>query len=288
MNVARTLVDAWTKTWGRTMSADTAPTHLGARIPGQAVIEELLALQSKERPRSAFQRIFGVSPLSSESQTWYRGALGEVAVGRILENLGPEWLVLHAVPVGTGSTDIDHVLIGPAGIFTINTKNHSGQPVWVAGRTLMVAGRKTRHLYNAAHEAARASKLLTAGAGFPVKVSAVVVIVEPKSLTIKARPEQVAVVTAAQLLRWLRGFKPVLSPVELARISSVAVQPGTWHRRPAPQCDQLALQRRFDGLRILVNQARRRRSAWMLGVPALVFMTLTNLGAAVLHALGGR
>ncbi|MDQ0825616.1 hypothetical protein QFZ60_001789 [Arthrobacter sp. B2I5] len=104
----------------------------------------------------------------------------------------------------------------------------------------------------------------------------------------KARPEQVAVVTAAQLLRWLHGFNPVLSPVELARISSVAVQPGTWHRRPAPQGDQLALQRRFDGLRILVNQARRRRAAWMLGVPALVFMTLTNLGAAVLHALGGR
>lgn len=270
------------------MSADTAPTHLGARIPGQAVIEELLALQSKERPRSAFQRIFGVSPLSSESQTWYRGALGEVAVGRILKNLGPEWLVLHAVPVGTGSSDIDHVLIGPAGIFTINTKNHSGQPVWVAGRTLMVAGRKTRHLYNAAHEAARAAKLLTAGAGFPVKVSAVVVIVEPKSLTIKARPDQVAVVTAAQLLGWLRGFNPVLSPVELARISSVAVQPGTWHRRPAPQGDQLALQRKFDGLRILVKQARRRRAAWVLGVPALVFMTLTNLGAAVLHALGGR
>jgi hypothetical protein len=34
----------------------------------------------------------------------------------------PEWTVLHSVPVGTGSTDIDHIAIGPAGVFTLNTK----------------------------------------------------------------------------------------------------------------------------------------------------------------------
>jgi len=273
------------------MSADSVPAHLGTRVPGQAVIEELLALQSQVRPRSAVQRIFGVSPLSRDSWSWYVGALGELAVGRLLANLGPEWLVLHAVPVGTGSSDIDHVLVGPAGVFTINTKNHSGQPVWVAGRTLMVAGRKTRHLYNAAHEAARASKLLTAAAGFPVDVTGAVVVVSPKSLTIKARPEQVAVVTDAQLLPWLGRFNPALTREELGRISAVAVQPRTWHRRPAIRGDQWALQRKFEELRHLVDQARRRRAAWVLSVPAVVFLTLANgahLGAAIMHGLGGR
>lgn len=273
------------------MDADSAATHLGTRVPGQAVIEELLALQGQVRPRSAFQRIFGIGPLTPESEPWYRGALGEMAVGRILANLGPDWLVLHAVPVGAGSSDIDHVLIGPAGVFTINTKNHSGKPVWVAGKTLMVAGRKTRHLYNAAHEAARASKLLSAAVGFPVQVRGVVVIVEPKSLTIKARPEQVAVVSDNQLLRWLRSFSPALPPVELGRISATAVQPRTWHKRPAAHGDQLALQLRFEALRHLVNQARRRRAAWVLSVPAAVFLALTNgthLAAAILHGLAGR
>lgn len=260
---------------------------LGARVPGQAVIEELLMLQSQVRPRSTLERIFGVSPLGPESSPWYKGAIGEMAVGRILENLGPEWLVLHAVPVGAGSSDIDHVLVGPAGVFTINTKNHSGQSIWVAGRTLMVAGRKTRHLYNAAHEAARASKLLTAAAGFPVKATAVVVILEPKTLTIKARPEQAAVITDAQLLRWLRGFSPVLAWDELARISAAAVQPGTWHKRPSAHSDALALQQKFAALRHLVIQARRRRAAWVLSVPAMVFLTLMN-GAAILQGLGGR
>ncbi|MBG6212216.1 hypothetical protein RCH23_000129 [Cryobacterium sp. CAN_C3] len=45
----------------------------------------------------------------------------------MLSKLGPEWTVLHAVPVGSGSSDIDHVVIGPAGVFTINTKNHTGK-----------------------------------------------------------------------------------------------------------------------------------------------------------------
>ena len=172
-----------------------------------------------------------------------------------------------------------------------HTKNHSGQPVWVAGRTLMVAGRKTRHLYNAAHEAARASKLLTAAAGFPVNVTAVVVIVEPKTLTIKACPEQAVVVTDAQLPRWLRTASPVLAWAELTRISAVAGKPGTWHKRPAAQHDPLVLQQKFDALRHLVVQARRRRAAWVLGVPAVGFLTMMNgghLAAAILQGLAGR
>ncbi|TLM86707.1 NERD domain-containing protein [Pseudarthrobacter sp. NamE2] len=254
-------------------------------------MEELLAGPGHLRPRTVLQRIFGASPLSPEGLPWYRGALGEIAVGRLLQRLGPEWLVLHAVPVGTGASDIDHVLVGPAGVFTLNTKNHEGQPVWVAGRTLMVAGQKTRHLYNSAHEASRASKLLTTAAGFPVEVTGVVVVVGPKSLTIKARPEQAAVVTDAQLLRWLHRCPDVLDQQEVARISAAAARPGTWHRRPAHPGDPAALQHTFTRLHQLENQARRRRAAWLLGIPAVGFMMLANgagMGAALFQALAGR
>lgn len=273
------------------MTIDPARTLLGERVPGQAVVEELLALQNLKRPRSFLERIFGASPLSPDSWPWYKGALGEIAVGRILAGLGPDWLVLHAVPVGTGSTDIDHVLVGPAGVFTINTKNHSGQSVWVAGRTLMVAGTKTRHLYNSAHEAARASKLLSTAVGTEVHVTGVVVIMEPKTLTIKARSEQVAVVTERQLLGWLNRCSHKLGPEEVARIASAAVLARTWHRRPAEQGNVPALQQNFNALRLLVNQARRRRVAWVLSVPAVAVLMLSGgapLSAAILHALTGR
>lgn len=54
-----------------------------------------------------------------------RGAEGERKVGSILEDLAPDWHVLHGVWLGHG--DIDHVLVGPGGVFTIETKSHRGQ-----------------------------------------------------------------------------------------------------------------------------------------------------------------
>ncbi|WP_231938631.1 nuclease-related domain-containing protein [Arthrobacter sp. B6] len=273
------------------MTADPAHMLLGGRIPAQAVIEELLARQSLVRPRTWIQRILGVSPLGPDSQAWYKGALGEIAVGRILAGLGPEWLVLHAIPVGKGASDIDHLLVGPAGVFTVNTKNHSGQSVWVAGRTLMVAGKKTRHLYNAAYEATRASKLLSAAVGAAVDVTGMVVLVDPKSLTIRSRSEGVVVVREVQLLGWLKRCRRELGPAEVGQIAAAAVLPRTWHRKPVTPGNAEALQHHFNTLRLLVDQARRRRAAWVLGVPAAGLLMLANGGqtlAAILQSLSGR
>lgn len=151
-------------------------------------------------------------------------------------SLGADWTVLHAVPVGTGSSDIDHVLIGPAGVFTLNAKNHANQNVWVAGNTLMVAGRKQRHISNAAHEAARAAKLLAAVTSTPVPVTGVVVITGAKKLTIREKPAAVQVLTDRQVLRWLTRHKLVLTSEHLSDIVAAACRPGTGHGiRPFPK-----------------------------------------------------
>ncbi|GAA1499327.1 hypothetical protein [Paeniglutamicibacter kerguelensis] len=70
-------------------------------------------------------------------------------------------------------------------MFTLNTKNHAGQSVWVAGRTSMMCGKKQRRLYNASQEAALAAKLLTRGTNAPIEVTGVVVVVTPKNLTVR-------------------------------------------------------------------------------------------------------
>ena len=85
----------------------------------------------------------------------------------------------------------------------------------------------------------------------------------------------------------LAAVNPVLNPGELAAIRAVAVRPGTWHRRPAGRADQQALQHNFSAIHLLVNQARRRRAAWALALPAAVLATLVN-GAAILPGLGLR
>lgn len=65
-----------------------------------------------------------------------RGAAGEEHVGSLLDGLeGEGWQAIHDASFGRGN--VDHILIGPAGVFTVETKSHPG-PVRVArihGRT---------------------------------------------------------------------------------------------------------------------------------------------------------
>ena len=57
---------------------------------------------------------------------WGRGAAGEELVGEALDGLREGgWFALHDVQLDHGN--IDHVLVGPAGIFTIETKSHRGR-----------------------------------------------------------------------------------------------------------------------------------------------------------------
>lgn len=47
-------------------------------------------------------------------------------MGELLESLAPQgWRVLHDISFGRGN--VDHVLIGPGGVFTVETKSHAGR-----------------------------------------------------------------------------------------------------------------------------------------------------------------
>ncbi|MEW2302317.1 nuclease-related domain-containing protein [Streptomyces sp. NPDC006655] len=88
----------------------------------------------------------------SEWDTWYAGLEGERRVGRELERLSSfGWRVLHSVEKINGG-DIDHLLIGPGGVFTINTKTHRDASVWVGDTMAKVNGGEPRP-YSAASNA---------------------------------------------------------------------------------------------------------------------------------------
>jgi hypothetical protein len=248
-------------------------------------MEHLLALQQDVPPRSAVWRALGVSPLDEDRAAWYRGALGEAAVGRLLDKLPDGWAVLHAVPVGKGDSDIDHVVIGPGGVFTINTKNHSGQKVWVAGRTLMVNGQKQQHLRNAGHEAQRASRLLSAAAGFRVDVVPVIAVVDPASLTVRERPDQVVVLTSSQLVRWLKKRPAALAPEQVRALLDVSVDPAAWHASPTPGREPAAVRSSFSDLDLQVRHARRTRRAWACGLLGAGGLAAVTSGPSLLTAL---
>lgn len=240
----------------------TETRGLRTRIPGQAVIGEFLRRYRATARRSRIARFFGLSPLTTETRSWYRGALGEIVVGDALDTLGPQWDVLHAVPVGSGESDIDHVVIGPPGVFTVNTKNHSAQDVCVTGSTFTVSGKRYPYISNAIFEAKRAARLLSEVAGRPVEVTAMLVVVDPHRLTVRASPADFVVISSRQLMRWFDRAPRTLTGDEVAFISDVVDRPTTWRTTPAIDEDVDELHREFAAVRSEVNAAIRRRVFW--------------------------
>ena len=56
--------------------------------------------------------------------TWGMGAGAELTIGRQLERLGTEYELIHDLQTGRGN--IDHICVGPTGVFAIETNAHSG------------------------------------------------------------------------------------------------------------------------------------------------------------------
>ncbi|WP_345667475.1 nuclease-related domain-containing protein [Streptomyces similanensis] len=112
----------------------------------------LLGMFAGRGPSTAQRLRMKLLRQSSEWDTWYIGLEGERRVGRELERLASSgWRVLHGVEKSNGG-DIDHLLVGPGGVFTINTKTHRGASVWVGDSMAKVNGGKP-HPYAAASKA---------------------------------------------------------------------------------------------------------------------------------------
>jgi hypothetical protein len=281
-------------------SDDLASTPLlDDRTAAQSVVEKFWETQNDQAPRGPVARLFGRSPLSGESRPWYVGALGEIEVAeslRALSTRGESWRVLHSVPVGSGASDIDHVVIGPAGVFTLNTKNHPGKKIWVGEHVLLVDGHKTAYLRNSRHEAQRASILLATALGSPVPVKPLVVVVGAAAITVKQQPVDVAVVPAARIERYLRKQKPVYSVDEVRELTRAALKPRTWQPRPPKPAEeragsqalptQLELQSWFIRVRSEVDAARRVQSLWAVGSAAVLLAAVLGMPTLIQGLLG--
>jgi len=230
---------------------------LGQRAPGHSLIEKLLDEWDQGRIRLGEQP--GTVVIDEDARGWYWGVLGEQRVAAILSTLGDQWTVLHSVPVGTGSTDIDHVAIGPAGVFTINTKYSPGSKVWSAGRGLYVGGESRAHyLRNSMAELQRATAALSRASGFAVPVYSALVFVDPALLTIKATPgwggTDLHVVSERGLLPMLEGRRE-MSDEQLSKVMDAALHAETWHRAPQPSRPGTHLTLEFQALRDAVGPA---------------------------------
>ncbi|MEJ5943869.1 nuclease-related domain-containing protein [Pseudokineococcus basanitobsidens] len=213
----------------REAAAEVPWTDLAATRPGAAARAKALELRQTSPVRTFLTRLLGVH---TEERAWRIGADGEEAVAAQLLRLGERWKVLHAVPVGDRGSDIDHVVVGPGGVFTVNTKHHPRARVWIGGGTFIVNGQRVPYVRNSRHEARRAARLLAAAGAGPVDVTGVVAVVGARGgLTIRRQPDDVVVVTSRRrLARWLAAQPERLTDGEVARLHDIARRSDTWVR----------------------------------------------------------
>ncbi|WP_308120076.1 nuclease-related domain-containing protein [Streptomyces bambusae] len=152
----------------------TAADDLALHRPGA----EIRALLSSRGPAPARRLLDRLLRRKGEWDSWCRGLAGERKAGAELNRLTRHgWRVVHSVPRPTGG-DIDHVLIGRGGVFSINTKNLTGKTVWIGDEMVRVDHGKPRP-YPAVsrNEAAYVRRVLERYCSFPVPVEPILVFV---------------------------------------------------------------------------------------------------------------
>ena len=201
---------------------------LATNLPGAEAREQALAARDAAPVKAFLARALGVH---TAERGWRIGADGEEKVAARLAKLArkdPRWRILHAIPVGARGADIDHLVIGPAGVFTLNAKHHPDAKIWVGGDTFLVDGHKQPYIRNSRHEAARAAKLLTEVCGFSVHVEGVVVTVNAKDIVVKKAPNGVHVVPRMQVAKWLSRHGDIHPESVLETIYDAARRSTTW------------------------------------------------------------
>ena len=114
---------------------------------------------------------------------------------------------MHIVPIPDSEEQIDHLVIGPAGVFAIDSEDWDKRmPVRTSShRQLWHGPRNMKDRLEHAHwEADRAAELLSAAAGSPVSVRAVLAVYGPKIMWDVAEIRDVDTFSGPRLRKYLR------------------------------------------------------------------------------------
>ncbi|SDS35105.1 Nuclease-related domain-containing protein [Nocardioides scoriae] len=151
------------------------------------------------------------------SRRWDQGADGEVETGAALTELpAAEWTVLHDVVwPGRRRANLDHVVVGPGGVFVIDSKLWSGTVTCRGGMLRQGSRRRDRAVSGAVAQADSVRGLLR-----DLDPRAVVpVLCLARQGGIEGRAGEVLVTAPANVVRVLRGHPPLLSDGESRRVA---------------------------------------------------------------------
>ncbi|MGW5279143.1 nuclease-related domain-containing protein [Streptomyces collinus] len=211
----------------RPMLPPLAPADdLAVNAPGQS-LRDLLAESGPGLMERAVSRLLR---RPSEWDSWRKGLAGERRVGAELSRLGRHgWRVLHSIPL-VNKVDIDHLLIGPGGVFSINTKHHDKRAVWVGDDSVKVDhGKPVPYARKSRAEAKRVARVLERYCDFPVPVEPVLVFVGVTELKVVPTQLDVRVYQERQLSA-LAPLSGVLTAAQVEQVYGVARHRQAWSR----------------------------------------------------------
>jgi hypothetical protein len=156
---------------------------------------------------------------SPETRAWQRGAAGELHVARLLEPLVQQgWGINYDLRVPGSKANIDHVVIGPPGIFVIDAKHYSGR-LRLSRDGLLWHG---RYLLSPALSTVRweADKLQARIGAADIAVVPVVAVVGTTVPYGQVTAHDVTVVPARRLPGLLRSLPPTLTPERAREVAA--------------------------------------------------------------------
>ena len=150
-------------------------------------------------------------------------------VGERLERLADEgWVSVHDVPLGRQGACVEHLLIGPGGLFTVTERWHPGLAVVGRGHAMTVAGRPVAYLRDARLEAARVTDRLLAVGCAQLHVRAVLVLTGELDVEAPATPADPLVVARREVPGCFRRMPVVLDERRVRAVAKVARRAATW------------------------------------------------------------
>ena len=160
----------------------------------------------------------------NSTTAWQTGAEGEVRTGRLLEPLEAEgFRILHDRKIPGSRANIDHIVIGPPGIFVVETKSFMGS-LQLRGNDVFVGGRRKTGMIDEVKREALAveTALTTEIAAHGWTVTPVICVHRADLPWLQSEVGGVRIVSGKDLVQRLRKADHVLLPADVERLAALA------------------------------------------------------------------
>ena len=158
------------------------------------------------------------------SERYRKGLRGEKKVLKILKKLGRKYYIYNDIPKFYGN--IDHLVLGPNGIFVIETKNYSTNLFCISDNWFIITKKGKRKIKSPAKQVKENVKtiklFLEKNNIYNIPIEGIVVLADPK-VNIRIENPTIKVLKLDELYRYIKNKKSTkkLSKKELKKLNKL-------------------------------------------------------------------